>query len=57
MPGRKNCVVAYANMLGACKPIWLILGALMAARRCDAMVCAETLVSTRRHPAELRVMV
>ena len=33
----------------------MILGALMAARRCDAMVCAETLVSTWRHPAELQV--
>ena len=50
MPGRKNCVLAYANFSSL-----VDLGALMAAGRCDVMVCAETLVSTRRHPAELRV--
>ena len=54
MPGRKNCVVAYANVRGLHTNL-VDLGALMAARRCDVMVCAETLVSTRRHPAELRV--
>ena len=57
MPGRKNCVVAYANVRGLHDNL-VDLGALMAARRCDVMVCAETLVSTRRHvrhPAELRV--
>ena len=54
MPGRKNCVVAYANVRGLHANL-VDLGALIAARRCDVMVCAETLVSTRRHPAELRV--
>ena len=54
MPGRKNCVVAYANVRGLHANL-VDLGALMAAGRCDVMVCAETLVSTRRHPAELRV--
>ena len=54
MPVRKNCVVAYANVRGL-PSNFVDLGALMAARRCDVLICAETLVSTRRHPAELRV--
>ena len=54
MPGRKNYVVAYAYVRGLYANL-VDLGALMAARRCDVMVCAETLVPTRKHPAELRV--
>ena len=45
---------SYANVRGLHVNL-IDLGALMAAGRCDVMVCAETLVSTRRHPAELRV--
>ena len=44
MPGRRICVVAHAIIRGLHANL-VDLGALMAAGKCDVMVCAETLVS------------
>ena len=46
MPGRKNCVVAYANVRGLHANL-VNLGALMAARRCDIMVSTARAASHR----------
>ena len=54
MPGRKYCRILYSNVRGLHGNL-VDLSAVVAVNNVDVIVCAETLVSTRRHSAELRL--